>query len=267
MNADASAFDVNGARPSAVYDDGNTLIISFSSANGLLPSFGATLDVNRDDVNASCTLPLEANTVVVGLPNDYRLYTPGWHAIVIPNEINRAFSYTSDAFDEFNVSLYVDGNHWEIGNPLSDDYYVLRTYVGYTDHNVVVPFRYVSATPSFCPSNVSRVQLTAGWSLLPVYCLNGASSCSEYNSSLYYLSFVEFNSASGYVLQRPLYAAIAPWNAFGSAPTPVYSFDAAPEVNDLSAYWVWINPNWVQGGMSAYYYGRCLNTPPAPSSP
>ena len=260
VNADVNAFSVGGRVPSAVYDEGNTIILTFTDP----PRFGDVLEVNRDDVNAACDLPYDTNTVVMGLPNDYASYSPGWAALVIPHEINRSYPYTLDALGEFNVFLYIEGNGWSLRNPLSNDYYTLRAYLAYTDHNVVVPWRYVNENPDPCPDGVSYVTLSAGWSLLPVYCYGGSDTCSEYNSSLYGLSFVEFNAEVPRATLHPFFSLLAPWNVLGGTPWIVYDFDTAPDVNNNTAYWVWINPNWLQGGLTAYYYGNCIRTPEYP---
>ncbi len=266
VNAGASALKMGANAPSDVNDEGNTIVLTFTYP--ALPEFNDVLEVNVADVNADCNLPIDTRTVVAGLPNRYELFTPGWSSLVIPTEVDGNYQYTRDALDDFNVYIYYEGNGWALqqnpGSIFADGDYTLRAYVVNTDHNVVVPWRYLSTDPASCPADNQYITLSAGWSLVPVYCYDGSDTCSEYNSTLYGLSFLEFNTEIPRGIQRPFFSFIAEWNGFGNSPTPVYSFDSAPQVSNGAAYWVWVNPNWVQGGIVVHYYGRCVVPPGFP---
>ena len=269
-DVNASGTDVNGfiihvsgqdLKPSTVYVDKNVVTLEFNG-NVLSLVRGALLELNTADVNApECNFAPDTNTLVLGLPDEYMTITSsGWQPFVIPHEINAEYKYTRDALNEVNAYIYFEGNHWVFQNPVDDNAYTLHSYFVYSDHNVYVPIRDFNSSPAAC-SNVDHIQLSAGWSLIPVYCTNGQPSCSDTNSTLYALSFVEFNASNAYVATHPFYAAIAEWNGDGF--TPVTSFGSYT-IQNGGAYWVWIPENWLQGGLRAYYYGRCVSPPGYP---
>gem|GEM_PF-5074800 len=199
---------------------------------------------------------------MTGLPDEYTtISSSGWQPFVIAHEIDTNYGYTRAALDEVNAYVYFEGNHWILQNPLDDNAYTLHAYFVYSDHNVYVPMRNLAQDPGMC-SDVDYVQLSAGWSLLPVYCANGQSSCADTNSTLYALSFVEFNASNAYVAAHPFYAAIAEWNGDNFV-YPLAGFGSYV-IQNGGAYWVWIPENWLQGGLKAYYYGRCVNWPGYP---
>ncbi len=268
-DVNASGTDVNGfvlhasgwdLKPDAVRVDKNLVTLKYENVTSIVR--GALLELNTADVNApGCNFAPDTNMLVVGLPDEYLTITASdWQPFVIPHEIDRNYSYTRLALNEVNAYVYFEGNHWVLQNPLDDDAYTLHAYLVYSDHNVYVPIRKLAQDPDNC-SDVDYVQLSAGWSLLPVYCTNSQVSCADANSTLYSLSFVEFNASNAYVATHPFYAAIAEWNGDGFV--PVTSFGSYT-IQDGSAYWVWIPENWLQGGLKAYYYGRCVTPPSSP---
>ena len=269
-DVNASGTDVNGfilhaptqdLKPSAVYVDKNVVTVEYGG--NVLPFVrGTLLELNIADVNApECNFAPDTNTLVIGLPDEYGIITSsGYQPFVIPHEINTNYEYTRAALNEVNAYLYFEGNHWISQNPLDDNAYTLHAYLVYSDRNIYVPIRDLNSSPATC-SSVNHIQLSSGWSLLPVYCTNGQNSCSDTNSTLYALSFVEFNADSAYVATHPFYAAIAEWNGDGF--TPIVSFGSYT-IRDGGAYWVWIPENWLQGGLRAYYYGRCVAPPAYP---
>ncbi len=248
--------------PGSVDVNGPRVVLEFDSNVADLVR-GTLLELNTADINADCNFAPDTNTLVLGLPDSYK-FVPGktWTPLVFNRVVDQNYAYTQAALSDLNVVLYLnDGNAWvTVSDPLADPSYSLRAYLVWSSTPEYIPLRYDSNEPTFCTS-VNHIVLPSGWSLIPVYCMNGQQTCSDVNSTLYNLSFFELNSASQSSVLRPFYAYFAEWNGAGFVQTPSFG---VVTVESGEPYWVWINPNWVQGGLTVSYYGRCISPPSAP---
>ncbi|NPA76691.1 MAG: hypothetical protein GXN93_02965 [Candidatus Diapherotrites archaeon] len=246
--------------PSSVYVSGDRVTLRFDS-NVTDLTRGAVLELNSLDINAiDCNFAPDTNVLIVGFPDAYmEINATGWQPFVFPHEIDVNYEYTRVALRDANAYAYVDGNRWELTDPLADSAYLLRGYLVYSDHNILVPIRDLNKDSHKCTGE-KYVDLHAGWSLIPVYCDdNSQSECPDVNSTLYTLSFLEFNATLPYIIGvHPFYAYIAGWNA--TVATAVTEFGQFT-VRSGALYWVWIPDNWLQAGLHAHYYGRCIKVP------
>lgn len=257
-----------GDVPVALSDvnEANTIIITVPTADLNKVLRGTILEL-KGGFSSSCAIPNDSNVLVTNLPDAY-VYIPAkqWTAVTIPYILDENYSFINAIFEGNGTTVRYDVNGWKLldKNTFLSENYTFYGYYFYRDENNWIPLRWGSYwNKTSCSGTADRITVSNGWNFLSVYCLNGSGTCADSNSSLVTLSFLEVNSTSMNVYNRPLYQFYGLPGSEGGTASPVGGFGTF-NVTSASPVWVWINPSWTAALGTVYYYGACVSVPSLP---